>query len=234
MRRIASFLLLSLLASSAMAIGPTIQVVHATPSWGSTFPSADNRLLRSDGTSGAVQDTGITVDDDDRVTLPTDSWLLGADTTADAIQYRVGNENSGLGWNGTVPAFYVAGTRAWTQTATTFTQLLGFNLNGATPGETTLGVGAGTFAVSDRSVYELTGDAGGNSVATITGAGEGRYLVLTVAALGGGITLVDDDTPAANEIALPGTATNIVLTADAVVVLLRGPTYWKLVSSALN
>lgn len=107
----------------------------------------------------------------------------------------------------------------------------GLNLNQASPGPVTLGVAATSFAVGDYTVVELTGDAGGNTVDTITGATEGRVVVLTVAALGGGITLTDTASPAADQLALSG---NAALTADSTITLIRGPAHWREIARGLN
>ncbi len=70
----------------------------------------------------------------------------------------------------------------------------GFLAHGAPQGEV-LGVAAVTF-VATETFIELTGDGGGNTLATMTGGVEGDIVRLVVAALGGGITLTDDGTAA--------------------------------------
>lgn len=97
-------------------------------------------------------------------------------------------------------------------------------------------LGAAATAIDppdDAGSIELTGDAGGNTVSTITSTGftEGDQLKITVVSLGGGITLTDTASPGADEMAL--TASH-ALTADSVVVVEFTGTYWRQVSASIN
>lgn len=93
----------------------------------------------------------------------------------------------------------------------------------AGPRETVaLGVGAATFAIGSNSI-EVTGDAGGNSITTITGGFAGQFLVVQfVDAL---VTIVNDDTHAANTIDLIGAA-NLTSADDTLVLLFFDGTSW--------
>lgn len=86
---------------------------------------------------------------------------------------------------------------------------------------TTLGAGATTFAVT-RNNIKLTGDAGGNSISTITGAGVGWYVIEFQDGL---VTLVNDDTHAANTIDLIGVS-NITGADDTIIWLYYDGTSW--------
>lgn len=97
-----------------------------------------------------------------------------------------------------------------------------------------LGVAATTFAVTE-SFVEIDPDAGGNPlVATITGTNvaEGIEITVTVGTLSGGMTLIDNASPGADQLAMNG---NAVMTADSVIKFIRaGGGYWRETSRSLN
>jgi hypothetical protein len=94
----------------------------------------------------------------------------------------------------------------------------------------TLGVGATTFAVTGEAM-EITGDGGGNNVATITGGLTGQILILTfVDAL---VTIVNDDTHAANTIDLVAAA-NLTSADDTTLMLFFNGTSWYELSRSVN
>jgi len=72
----------------------------------------------------------------------------------------------------------------------------------------TLGVGVTTFAVT-KNVVEVTGDGGGNTIATITGANVGNYSFIFV---DGNVTISNDDTHGNNTVDLD--AANDFTSAD--------------------
>jgi hypothetical protein len=92
----------------------------------------------------------------------------------------------------------------------------------------TLGAGATTFAVSSN-VMTITGDAGSNTIATITGATNGQLLTLIFAdAL---VTVTDDNTHVANSVDLSGTFTSA---DDTVLQLVFDGTSWYEISRSVN
>lgn len=93
-----------------------------------------------------------------------------------------------------------------------------------------LGAAATTFAVTGEAMT-VTGDVGGNNVATITGGLTGQILILTfVDAL---VTIVNDDTHAANTIDLTGGA-NLVSADDTTLMLFFDGTSWYELSRSVN
>jgi hypothetical protein len=85
-----------------------------------------------------------------------------------------------------------------------------------------------TFAVTS-SFAEVTGDAGGNTIATITGGYEGmRLLLLFIDAL---VTVTDDNTHAADTVDLSGVFTSA---DDSVLELVHDGTSWYEVSRSIN
>lgn len=76
---------------------------------------------------------------------------------------------------------------------------------GWVPGTLTLGVGVTTFAVNSN-VMMITGDGGGNTLATITGAEDGALLTLIF--VDGNITITDDNTHGADSIDLSAAFTS--------------------------
>jgi len=77
----------------------------------------------------------------------------------------------------------------------------------------------------------ITGDGGGNNVATITGGITGQILILTfVDAL---VTMVNNDAHAANTIDLVGGA-NLVSADDTTLVLFFDGTSWYELSRSVN
>ncbi len=95
---------------------------------------------------------------------------------------------------------------------------------------TTLGAAATTFAVTGE-LMEITGDVGGNNVATITGGLTGQILVLIfVDAL---VTIVNNDGHGANTIDLTGGA-NLVSADDTTLTLIFDGTSWYELSRSVN
>ena len=102
--------------------------------------------------------------------------------------------------------------------------------NFATDTETvaTLGVGVTTFAVTSN-VCVITGDGGGNTVATITGGVSGQLLTLIFGdAL---VTITDDATGNADTINLSGAFTS---TADDTMQLVYNGTSWRETNRSVN
>jgi len=113
------------------------------------------------------------------------------------------------------------------QQAITSTAVLASKL---TTGRTTvtLGAAATTFAVSKTSI-EVTGDGGGNTVATITGGVEGQLLAIQF--VDTNVTITDTDAHTANTIDLNAAFTS----ADDVILLLYfDGTSWYEVSRSVN
>lgn len=99
---------------------------------------------------------------------------------------------------------------------------LGSNKIGRTITAETLGAGATTFvAVSD--VMEITGDGGGNTIATITGGYNGQKLLLIF--VDANVTISNDDTHAANTVDLEG-AGDFTSADDKILELLFDGTSW--------
>ena len=113
------------------------------------LPSADNVLLMSDGTSGAVQqlpkwsgsDGGI-------VTIADNGAILSADTDNGAISFKVGNTTHGLGFNTNIvngPAAFRGGT-----------MIEGWGANGTAPGANgTLNQGSSSVSWDDTYTDDL-------------------------------------------------------------------------------
>ena len=92
----------------------------------------------------------------------------------------------------------------------------------------TLGVGVTTFAVT-RNVHTITGDALGNTIATITGGVDGQLLTLIfVDAL---VTITDDGTSTADTFNLSAAFTS---TANDTMQLVYDGTSWREVSRSVN
>ena len=94
----------------------------------------------------------------------------------------------------------------------------------------TLGNGAITFAVTSN-VVTVTGDGGGNTIGTITGAHVGLYTFIFVDAL---VTITDTDVAAADTIDLVGTAANFASADDSVLQLVYDGTSWFQTSASVN
>jgi len=91
-----------------------------------------------------------------------------------------------------------------------------------------LGVGATTFAVTGEAMV-ITGDGGGNTVATITGGKTGQILILTfVDAL---VTITDTDAHTANTIDLSAA---FVSADDKMLTLFFDGTSWYELSRSTN
>ena len=95
----------------------------------------------------------------------------------------------------------------------------------------TLGVGATTFII-ESNVMTMTGDGGGNTVATITGADSGTLLTLIFA--DGNVTITDTDAHTANTIDLAGAATNLTSADDTTLQIVFDGTSWYETSRSVN
>ena len=113
-------------------------------------------------------------------------------------------------------------------TTATAALVLGTTMLGNVAQQTiTLGAGDATFAVTSN-VVTITGDAGGNSITTITGASPGLYAFIFVDA---NVTFVDDDGHGANTIDLNG---NQVGADDKVIGMVFDGTSWYKSSASAN
>jgi hypothetical protein len=92
----------------------------------------------------------------------------------------------------------------------------------------TLGVGATTFAITSN-VHTITGDGGGNTVATITGGVDGQ--ILTLIFVDANVTITDDNTHGADSIDLSGAFTSA---DDTVLQLVYDGTSWYEISRSVN
>ncbi len=92
----------------------------------------------------------------------------------------------------------------------------------------TLGAGATTFAVTSN-VMTITGDGGGNTVATITGASSGTLLTLIF--VDGNVTITDDDTHGADSVDLSAAFTSA---DDTTLQLVYDSVSWYEVSRSVN
>lgn len=92
----------------------------------------------------------------------------------------------------------------------------------------TLGVGVTTFIVQGNKMI-MTGDGGGNTIATITGGVDGMTLVLTFT--DPQITLTDDNSSASNTINLSAAFTS---TANDMIILESDGTSWRETSRSIN
>jgi hypothetical protein len=91
-----------------------------------------------------------------------------------------------------------------------------------------LGVGAVTF-VTTSNLMTITGDAGGNTIATITGGVPGQELILIFT--DSLVTITDDNTHAADTIDLAAAFTSA---DDVVLKLVYDGTSWYEVSRSVN
>ena len=99
----------------------------------------------------------------------------------------------------------------------------------ATTGKSqTLGVGVTNVIVSSN-VLTLTGDGGGNTITTMTGATNGH--VLTIIFVDPLITITDDNTSTLNTINLSGAFTS---TANDVMIIVRDGTSWREADRSIN
>jgi len=94
----------------------------------------------------------------------------------------------------------------------------------------TLAAADTTFAITSN-IIQLTGDGGTNNLTIITGAGVGIYTILFVDS---NITVVDDDTHAANTIDLAGTSTNLSGADDTTLTIMFDGTSFFEVSRSVN
>lgn len=94
--------------------------------------------------------------------------------------------------------------------------------------DTTLGVGAITFAVVGEYM-QITGDGAGNTVATITGGAIGQILILVF--VDGLVTITDDATGNNNTVNLSAAFTG---NANDIMMLISDGTSWREVSRSVN
>ena len=94
--------------------------------------------------------------------------------------------------------------------------------------EITLGVAAITF-VTSSNVMTITGDGGGNTIATITGAISGQSLIMIF--VDNKVTITDDNGHGANTIDLSAAFTSV---DDTVLHLIYNGTSWYEVSRSIN
>ena len=114
------------------------------------------------------------------------------------------NGNGSIGLGTTANRITLVGTTASNGKTATFPNVTGTVVVASVPA-TTLGSGATTLAVASI-VVKLTGDAGGNTIGTITGGISGMSLVIIfVDAL---VTITNDDTSAANTVNLSAAFTS--------------------------
>jgi hypothetical protein len=114
------------------------------------------------------------------------------------------NGNGSIGLGTTANRITLVGTTASNGKTATFPNVTGTVVVASVPA-TTLGSGATTLAVASI-VVKLTGDAGGNTIGTITGGISGMSLVIIfVDAL---VTITDTDTPTANTVNLSAAFTS--------------------------
>jgi len=106
------------------------------------------------------------------------------------------------------------------------------DINGrlATPAKTaTLGVGVTAIAVGASNVMTITGDGGGNTIATITGGRDGQ--VLTLIFVDANVTITDDNSHASNSVDLSAAFTSA---DDTVLQLIYDGTSWYEISRSVN
>lgn len=92
----------------------------------------------------------------------------------------------------------------------------------------TLGAASTTF-VSTSNVMTITGDGGANTIATITGANSGQYLILIF--VDGLVTLTDDNTHVSNSLDLSAAFTSV---DDTTIHLIYDGTSWYEISRSTN
>ena len=94
--------------------------------------------------------------------------------------------------------------------------------------DTTLGAGVTTFAAVGEYI-QITGNAGTNTVATITGGVAGQIIVLVF--VDGLVTITDDATGNANTVNLSAAFTS---SANDIMMLISDATSWREISRSLN
>ena len=198
----------------------TIGDIGAAPSGGSVFEvlASGNVLFNSlDANNNSTRNSGkLTLSgnydvDFSPVITPTEFdadiqvIVVGADTGRLAFSVQ-GNEGLSIDENGIV----TIGGISYTETSTT------------------LGASVTTFAVSSTGIT-LTGDSGGNTIATITGFTRAEELTITFT--GGNVTITDDNSHAANSVDLSAALTG----ADDMTLKIRfNGTSWYEVSRSTN
>jgi len=114
--------------------------------------------------------------------------------------------------------------------ATTIPYLLCQEVGANSRQTVTLGVGVTTLALTSNVVF-LTGDGGGNTIATFTDATIGVYTFIFTDA---NITITDTDAHTTNTIDLVGTATDFTSADDTTLMLCYDGTSWYEVSRSTN
>ena len=94
----------------------------------------------------------------------------------------------------------------------------------------TLGNGVTTLAITSN-IITVTGDGGGNTLGTITGAAIGVYTFIFVDS---NVTITDTDIAASNTIDLVGTATNFTSADDTTLTLVYDGTSWFETGRSVN
>jgi len=95
----------------------------------------------------------------------------------------------------------------------------------------TLGNGDTTF-ICESNVMIITGDGGGNTIGTITGAKSGT--LLTMIFVDGNVTITDTDAHTANTVDLAGTATDFTSADDKTLQIVYDGTSWYETSRSVN
>lgn len=102
---------------------------------------------------------------------------------------------------------------------------------GRNVGNTTLGVGVVTFVCAGM-IMIVTGDGGGNTIATITGGVAGE--VLTLIFVDANVTITDTNAHTANTVDLAGDGVDLTSADDTVLQLMFDGTSWYEVSRSVN
>lgn len=160
---------------------------------------------------GAAQNYGIVASGEGAFAVGSDTTALISATAANASQF-------GPGTNAVADSLQVG----------TGFQARAAGQHAGVRETITLGVAATTFAVGSQSI-EVTGDAGTNTIATITGGIAGQFLALQfVDAL---VTITDDNTHVADSVDLSAAFTGA---DDAMLFLYYDGTSWYEVSRSVN
>lgn len=172
-------------------------------------------LVASGMTTGSALKIDLT-----EATLTTGNYINCFDDTATASVFTVAEDG----------VTTIAGAAASTALAITAGRaVLSAGYVRTTRQAVTLGAAATTFATASN-VVELTGDGGGNSLSTITAGGSG--MVLTLIFTDGNVTVVNDNTHAADTIDL--LAGNTTFADDATLTLVHDGTAWYEVTRSVN
>jgi len=224
--------------SGAISVGATTITGNATVSGtvqGEQLTSTDDATITDDigiggdaTVTGTVQGEHLYITDD---AVIADSLYIGDDLvviddiTADSIYAASGiltvTMNTGQGDN----ELYDMDQNVLTTSSPTFAMT-----NNTALQSKTLAASDTTFALTSN-IITLTGDAGANTLATITGAGIGIYTILFVDGL---ITVTDDEANTANTIDLVGTGADLTSADDTTLTLMFDGTSFYEVSRSVN